>query len=505
VTAAADRRLRRFGRDGTPSVVIVGAGLGGIATGVKLCKAGIDTFTIVERSPGVGGVWWDNRYPGAEVDVPSHLYSYSFARRDWSRTHARRDELHGYLEDVVDQFDLRRRIRLGTSVNEAMWDEATHTWAIHLDSGETLTCHILISAVGFLNYPNRPTWPGLGGFAGPSFHTSEWDHAADLQGKRIAVVGTGSTAAQVVPELAGVAEHLYVFQRDPGWVMPKGDRNFTDGERAELGKWRNHWKLRLNVLYLLEKGVLLGGIYRPGTKLNTAREQMCRRYIDATFADRPDLRAALTPAYHYPGKRPIFATGYYPALLRDNVELVPHAVTSVTERGVIAADGIERQVDVLVYATGYLAANYLPRLRIVGRGGKALHDVWDGEPAAFLGLAVPGFPNFFMIYGPNTNGGEIVSNTERQAEYAVRVAQRLRHGRVTSVEVKRSWYRRYNVWLQNRMQNTSWSETRNYFTSPSGRIVTQWPYGATFYGLLTKLLGRVSEKARTLSEPRERP
>lgn len=490
----------RFGPAGTPTVVIVGAGLGGIAAGVKLTKAGIDTFTILERSAGIGGVWWDNRYPGAEVDVASHLYSYSFFRRDWSRTHARRDELHEYLEDVVDKFDLRQQIRLGTTVDEATWDDSTHTWSVRLDSGETLTCHILISAVGFLNHPNRPSWPGLEGFAGPSFHTSEWEHEHELEGKRIAVVGTGSTAAQVVPELAKTAKQIYLFQRDPGWVMPKGERDFTEDERSELGKWYQHWKLRLSILLLLEKGVLRGDVYRPGTKRNLAREEMCRNYIDATFADRPDLRDAVTPSYHYPGKRPIISTGYYPSLLCDNVELVPHAVTSVTEKGVIAADGIERQVDVLVLSTGYQAANYLPRLRVVGRDGKSLHDVWAGEPYAFLGLTVPGFPNFFMIYGPNTNGGEIVSNTERQAEYAARVAKRLRRGRVTSVEVKRSWCQRYNSWLQGRMQNTSWSETHNYFTSASGRIVTQWPYGATLYGVMTKLLGRASEKARALDD-----
>jgi cation diffusion facilitator CzcD-associated flavoprotein CzcO len=371
---------------------------------------------------------------------------------------------------------------------------------VRLDDGDTLTAHILVSAVGFLNQPNYPTWPGLDDFEGPKFHTSRWEHEHDLSGKRIAIVGTGSTACQAVPELAEVASKLYVFQRDPGWVMPKGDRDFTPAERASLQSPIEHWKLRLKTLYLIEKGVWRGAIYRPGSKVNEAREELCRTYIHNTFADRPDLEQALTPSYHYPGKRPIFASGFYPALKRDNVELVPRAVVSVTPHGIVDVDGVEREIDVLIMATGFRAAEYLSGLRVVGRDGVELHDYWAGEPEAFLGITVPGFPNFFMLYGPGTNGGEIVSNLERQSEYAVRVARRLMREEVTSVEVKPAWYRRYNEWLQWTVQNTSWTETHTYFVSKSGRVVTQWPYGATLYGAMTKILGRASETARTLGD-----
>jgi cation diffusion facilitator CzcD-associated flavoprotein CzcO len=456
---------------------------------------------MFEQSLGIGGVWWDNRYPGCEVDVASHLYSYSFTRHDWTRTHARRDELQKYLEGIVDQFGLRSHLRLGTKVEEARWDEATHTWKVRLDDGHTHTGHVLISAVGFLNHPNYPDWPGLEKFAGPKFHTSRWEHEHDLRGKRVAIVGTGSTACQAVPFLAEDAARLYVFQRDPGWVMPKGDRDFTPEERARLQRPLEHWKLRIKTAYLIEKGVWGGALYRPGTKVNDAREALCRAYIHDSFADRPDLEAAVSPTYHYPGKRPIFASGFYPALKRDNVELVPRAVESVTETGIVDVDGIERAIDVLIMSTGFTAANYLPRLPVFGRDGRSLHEVWAGEPAAFLGMTVPGFPNFFMLYGPNTNGGEIVSNLERQSEYAVRVTKRLWREGVTSVETKRWWFDAYNNWLQKRMQNTSWTETHTYFLSASGRIVTQWPYGATLYGLMTKLFGRVAETARTLPAP----
>jgi cation diffusion facilitator CzcD-associated flavoprotein CzcO len=488
----------RFGPAGTPTVVIVGGGFGGIAAGVKLKKAGIDTFTIVESSLGVGGVWWDNTYPGCEVDVASHVYSYSFVRHDWTRTHARRDELQKYLEGVLDEFGLRPHLRLGTSVEEARWDEGTDTWSVRLDDGETLTAHLLVSAVGFLNHPNYPNWPGLDDFEGPKFHTSRWEHEHDLTGKRVAIVGTGSTACQAVPELADVASKLYVFQRDPGWIMPKGDRDFSPEERTALQRPLEHWKLRLKTLYLIEKGVWRGAIYRPGSKVNQAREELCRTYIHNMFADRPDLEQAVTPTYHYPGKRPIFASGFYPALKRDNVELVSRAVASVTKHGIVDVDGVEREIDVLIMATGFKAAEYLPRLRVVGRGGVELHDFWSGEPEAFLGITVPNFPNFFMLYGPGTNGGEIVSNLERQSEYALRVAKRLMREGVTRVEVKPGWYRRYNRWLQKACDNTSWTETHTYFVSKLGRVVTQWPYGATLYGALTKVLGRASETAGTL-------
>jgi cation diffusion facilitator CzcD-associated flavoprotein CzcO len=486
------------GAVGRVDVVIVGGGFGGIAAGVKLKQAGFDTFTICEQSDGIGGTWWDNTYPGAEVDVVSHLYSYSFKRNDWTRTHARRDELQRYLEGAVDDWGLRPHFRLRTKVERADWDERTRRYTVHLDGGEELTCNVLISAVGLLNHPNYPSWPGLEDFEGPKFHTSRWEHQHDLTGKRVAVVGTGSTAVQLVPEIAPVVKQLYLFQREPGWIVPKGERDFTPEERATLRRPLRRRMERMKTFRLLEKNLWGGAIYRPGTKVNTLREQQCRAYIDREFAEHPELREAVTPAYPYPGKRPIFHSTFYAALKRDNVELVPKAVASVTPTGIVDVDGVEREIDVLVIATGFKAAEYLPDLEVTGVGGRTIHEAWAGEPYAFLGIAVPGFPNFFMLYGPNTNGGEIVFFLERQSEYAVRVAKRLRRGRVSAVEVRRSWTDAYNRWLQSKMKGTSWVVSRNYFAAPSGsgRIVTQWPYGALFYGLLTKALGPLSERGR---------
>jgi cation diffusion facilitator CzcD-associated flavoprotein CzcO len=365
-----------------------------------------------------------------------------------------------------------------------------------LDDGTVDECHALVSAVGFLNVPRYPDWPGLDSFGGPAFHTARWEHQHDLAGKVVAVVGTGSSATQLVPAIQPIVEQLYVFQREPGWILPKGERDFSDEERTALARpWRHRWE-RWRQRYLIEKNLWTGRLFRPGTRLNRAREQLCRQYIDRKFADRPDLREAVTPTYPYPGKRPVLASTFYSALKRGNVELVPRAVSSVTRTGVVDADGVERSVDVIVMATGFRASDYLSRLRVVGRDGHTLHDRWAGEPRAYLGITVPGFPNFFMLYGPGTNGGELVIMLESQAEYAVRAIRRMMRERVTAVEVKPRFEARWNRWLQSRMEGTSWTMTNNYFTSPTGKVVTQWPYGNLLYRALTKTMGPMSEATR---------
>ncbi len=486
-----------FGPSGTPRVVIVGAGFGGIAAGVYLKRAGIETFTIYESSLGIGGVWWDNTYPGAEVDVGSHLYCFSFKSNDWTRTHAGQPELQKYLEEAVDEFGLRSHFRLGTTVRSARWDEARHVWRVELDDGSIDECHALISAVGFLNVPRYPDWPGLETFRGPKFHTARWEHQHDLTGKTVAIVGTGSSASQIVPAIQPIVGKLYVFQREPGWVLAKGDRDFDDAERAAFAnRWRRRrerWRLK----YQLERNLIGGTLWHPGSKRQVAREQLCRKYIGKVFKDRPDLAAAVTPSYPYPGKRPIFSTGFYPALKKPNVELVPKAVASVVPNGVIDTDGVERTTDVIVMATGFQPANYLARLPLTGRDGRTLTEYWNGEPRAFLGITVPGFPNFFMLYGPGTNGGEIVTMLEAQSKYAVRSIKRMMRERVTAIEVRPSCEARWHRWLQSKMAGTSWTLSNNYFTSQTGAVVTQWPYGNYVYTVLARLFGRASETTRT--------
>jgi cation diffusion facilitator CzcD-associated flavoprotein CzcO len=470
--------------------------MGGIAAGVKLVKAGIRSFTIFEKSPGIGGTWWDNRYPGAECDVASYLYSYGFISYDWSRSHARQHEIQAYLEHVVDTFGLRPHFRFGTAVNEAVWNEVEHRYAVTLANGERHDFDVVVSAVGLLNVPNIPTWPGRDSFSGVSFHTARWESEHDLAGKRVAVVGTGSTAVQVVAEIAPIVGKLLLFQREPGWILPKNVVDYTDEQRAKLQRTSRKLLARAILRYNNEKGLRRGAVFHPESAQSKAGEQMARDFIARELGDRPDLAAAVTPSYPYPGKRPVAHGSYYATLKRDNVELVPRAVVAFSEHGVMDAGGTEHPIDVLVMATGFNAAQFLPMLSIRGRDGRTLHEVWAGEPFAFLGITVPGFPNFFMLYGPNSNGGEIIFVLERGAEHAVRAVKTMMRRGVTAVEVRRSWCDRYNRWLQAKMQGTSWTRSRNYFTSASGRVVTQWPFGALFYGFLVHTIGRVSQTTR---------
>jgi cation diffusion facilitator CzcD-associated flavoprotein CzcO len=314
-----------------------------------------------------------------------------------------------------------------------------------------------------------------------------------LTGKVVAVVGTGSSATQVAPAIQPMVKQLYVFQREPGWIMPKGERDFTDEERMAFAKPLRRKRERWRLQYMLEKNLWGGRLFRPGSKLNQARERFCVDYIAREFADRPDLREAVTPTHPFGGKRPVFASTFYPALKEPNVELVPRAVDSVTRTGIVDAMGIERAVDAIVMATGFQPTNYLARLPVAGRDGRTLHEHWAGEPRAYLGITVPGFPNFYMLYGPGTNGGELVIMLESQAEYAVRAVKRMIRERVTAIEVRPSFEATWYRWLQSRMKGTSWTMCNNYFRSRTGKIVTQWPSGNIVYRVLTKLLGRISE------------
>jgi cation diffusion facilitator CzcD-associated flavoprotein CzcO len=490
-----------FGPSGTPTVAIVGAGMGGISAGVLLRRAGIESFTIYEKSARVGGTWWDNQYPGAEVDVDSYVYSFPFKRHDWTRTHARQAELHRYLEETVDDFDLAAHLRFRTGVTRAEWDDDRHLYRLTLTTGEETECHVLISAVGFLNVPHYPDWPGLEDFRGPSFHTSRWEHQHDLRGKRIAVVGTGSTASQLVPALQPVVSKLLVFQREPGWVLPKGDHDYTTAERRRLHNPLVHRYRRAKWYWGAEKRLWNGSAYRPGTPVHTAAEEAARQYIAKAFEDRPDLIASMTPSYPFWGKRTIFSSDFYPALKQPNVEVVPRAVSAVTRQGVVDVDGVEHPVDALVLATGFQPTNYLAHLEVVGRSGESIQKYWDGEPRAFLGVTVPTFPNFYMLYGPGTNGGEIALNLRNQAAYARRAIKRMIRDGVTAIEVKRSWADPYHAWLQSKMADTAWAVSNNYFTTSTGKVVTQWPFSALDYGALLKTLGRPSETTRCRGVP----
>ncbi|MEZ4333665.1 MAG: NAD(P)/FAD-dependent oxidoreductase [Myxococcota bacterium] len=491
-----------FGEQRTPVVAIVGAGFGGIAAAYTLRRAGISSLTIFEASPRIGGTWWDNRYPGCEVDVASHMYSFPFKPHDWSRTHASRAELHAYLEETVEEYGLGPFLKLGVSVDRAVWDESLHRWKLTLGNGETFVCHVLISAVGFLNVPRYPAWPGLDRFEGPKFHTARWEDEHDLTNRTVAVVGTGSSATQIVPAIAPIAKRVHLFQRSPGWVLPKGDRDYTAEERRQSRNRLRHRLRRAKGFWDIERSSWRGAFWKPGTRVNAHGKAAALGYIDRVFADRPDLKALVTPAYPYPGKRPIFSSNYYESLLLPNVELIPHAVARVTPHGLVDDAGTERKIDVLVMATGFQPTNYLARIEVVGRGGRTLKEYWNDEPRGFMGVTVPGFPNFFMLYGPGTNGGEIVTSLLAQSSHALRSIRRMMREGSTAVEVKPFWADVWHAWLQDGMRGTAWVDSENYFKNAAGRIVTQWPYGAQTYRLLSRLLSRPSETTRKLGSNR---
>jgi cation diffusion facilitator CzcD-associated flavoprotein CzcO len=355
-----------------------------------------------------------------------------------------------------------------------------------------------VAATGFLNIPKLPSWPGLDTFRGPKFHTARWEHQHDLSGKTVAVVGTGSTATQVVPELAKTVKKLYLFQREPGWIVPKGERDHTPQERARLQRTLPYRLERLKWFWATEKRIWRGDPFRPGTGANDLGRRGALAFIEKQLADRPDLAKAVTPDYPFWGKRLILNSTFYAALKEPNVELVPRAVTAVTPDGVIDADGVSREVDVLVMATGFKTTDYLGTLEIHGSGGRTLQEHWAGEPRAFLGLTVRGFPNFYIMYGPGTNGGEIVSVLMRQAEHIVRSLKRIRRGTATALEVSNAWEAVYDAWLQSQVATTAWAVSDNYYKASSGRIVTQWPFSAGVYGLFVAALGRLSERGRRL-------
>lgn len=504
---ACNKRLSQqlFGEAGTPRIAIIGGGFGGIGLGVKLVEAGIETFTIFEKNETFGGTWWENTYPGAEVDSPSYLYSYSFRPYDWSRNFARQPELLEYMSTVIEEHELLPRFEFNTNIESVVWDEDAHEYEVHTSTGERSRFHVVVSAVGLLNALKYPDWPGLDEFEGPKFHTARWEHEHDLSGKRVAFVGTGCTAAQAVPEIAPIVKQLYLFQREPGHVLPKGARNFTADERAAR---RGPIASRIERLKCFVETAEVRGttVPLPGSQLNEKYGKMCLDYIQEIFHDRPDLVEKVTPLYPFYGKRIILADDFYPSLRRDNVELIPKAVERITKNTVVAADGVEREVDVLVIGTGFQPANFLAHLKVVGREGKSIHEVWDGTPRALLGVAVARFPNFYMLYGPNSNGGEILFHEEQQIGYIVRSIKRMIREGVTSLELKQTVMDRFNRWLQSRLESSSFGRRAvgyklGYYRSPTGTVVTQWNQGLTLFWLLSKILAPFASIAKRHTTP----
>lgn len=477
-------------------VAIIGAGLGGIATAVKLQKKTSATFVIFEKSAEVGGTWFVNRYPGCEVDIHSHAYSFSFDRNDWPRTHATQPELLAYANRIVDEHGLRDHLRLNTTVTDLSWEESERHYTLRTSDGEQHTFDVVVSAVGLLSVPKYPDWPGLSDFEGVCFHTSRWENH-DLSGKRVAVVGTGSTAAQVVPGIADQVGSLLVFQRQPGWVEPKNERAFSPFERWLYRDVPGAQKLHRAWLFYKSAKRIRG--YDASSKMQVRLRQNCLDFIAASIDD-PALREAVTPDYPWGCKRPVLASTFYSALTLPHVELVPHAVTSVRPDGLVDDTGTFRPVDVLILSTGFQPTKFLTGIDVKGQEGRSLHDVWRSRASAFLGITVSGFPNFFILYGPNTNGGlSIIAQLERQAEVAVRAVRQLQRHRGDLVDTDNRAQRWFVDWVDRRIRtkaSATESGCHNYYHTPEGDNVTQWPGSHLLYLAMTRTLGRWGIRAR---------
>jgi cation diffusion facilitator CzcD-associated flavoprotein CzcO len=472
-----------------PRIVIVGAGFGGIGLAIKLREAGIETFTILERADSIGGVWRDNFYPGLTCDIQSHLYSLSFEPNpDWSRIYAPRDEILAYQERLVTKHGLGRHIRLGTAVARADFDESEAVWRITTEDGEKLEADIFICATGQLSRPAPAPLPGLESFEGPSFHSSRWDDGVDLAGKRVAVVGTGASAIQLVPEIADEVERLHVFQRSAPWVVPKNDRAYSKLERRVFR--RLPALQRLNRLRQFLRYEALGWAVTRGQRVKRFVEAQMLKGLEKEVPD-PELRERVTPRYPIGCKRILISDDWYATLQRPDVELVTDAVTEVVPHGIVTADDVERPVDVIVLATGFRTTEFLAPMEIAGVGGHDLNETWRDGAEAYLGMTISGFPNLFMLYGPNTNlgVGSILSVHESQIRYVLEAIEELRRSGARYLDVRPEVQRTFNDELQEELVDSVWTAgCSNWYRTESGKVVNNWPGLVSEYDRRTREL-----------------
>jgi cation diffusion facilitator CzcD-associated flavoprotein CzcO len=465
-------------------VLIVGAGFSGLGMAIKLLEAGTTSFLVIEKADDVGGTWYVNQYPGCACDIPSHLYSFSFDRNpEWSRMYARREEIQDYLKSCVQRYGLAPHIRVNAAMRSAVWDESAALWRVTTADGANFQARVLISAVGALHVPLYPQIKGLDKFAGPAFHSTEWDASVQLAGKRLAVVGTGASAIQFVPEIAPTADRLYVFQRTPPWVVPKSD--FAIPER-----WRKRFRKVPPVGWIFRKALFLlyelrvFSFLRKGW-LRKRAEEIARKHMEEQVPD-PALRARLTPSYEFGCKRVLISNDYYPALQRPNVELVTDRITEVREHSIVTQDGTERQVDVLIYGTGFRASEPLHDVSIVGRNGVGIAQAWSERISAFLGVTVSGFPNFFILLGPNTGLGHnsVVLMIEAQVAYVMNCLRLMRRRGSQVMEVKPDIQKRFVEEIKQRLSGTVWQSggcVSWYQDAKTGENPTVWPGSVVAY------------------------
>jgi cation diffusion facilitator CzcD-associated flavoprotein CzcO len=456
-------------------VVIVGAGFGGIGMALALQRAGIDDYLIVDGGDELGGTWRDNTYPGAACDVPASLYSYSFWPGRPSRRFPGQPETLGYLQEVSAQRGLGQHTRFDSRVASAEFDERLARWNITLEGGATLHANALVSAVGQLNRPALPDIAGRADFAGPSWHSARWNHDVDLAGKRVAVIGTGASAIQFVPEVAKAAAHVDVYQRTAPYVLPKPDRPYRNAEQLIFDRFPVVRKVDRLRTFLYGELLTSGFVLSP--KLLAQPMRMWRRQLDEQIADEK-LRERCVPGYVMGCKRVLFSNDWYPALARENVDLVTDAIDRVAPSGVVTADGTVREADVIIYGTGFQTLDFLAPISVTGLDGRELHETWRDGAEAYLGITVSGFPNFFMLYGPNTNlgGNSIIYMLEGQIGYALGGIRALEDDGLDWLDVRPEVQNSFNKWVKAASRTSVWeSGCTSWYTTASGRNTNNWP------------------------------
>ncbi|WP_067715288.1 flavin-containing monooxygenase [Nocardia yamanashiensis] len=471
-----------------PSIIIIGTGFGGIGMAMELTRAGFHDFVLLERGTDVGGVWRENTYPGAECDVPSPLYSFSFEPNpDWSKRCAPQAEIQRYLRGLTEKYGLLDKIRFGADVTAAEYDDATGEWTVRLAGGDVLTAAVLVSAVGQLSRPAVPNIPGGESFAGAAFHSAAWDHSVELTGKRVAVIGTGASAIQFVPAIQPRVASLTLFQRSATWILPKPDTDYDATRRALFRRLPPVLLAERLAWWALCETVSLSIVDIPA--IRPLVSGISKRHLAKQVAD-PDLRAKLTPDAPPGCKRGLFSNDYFPALTQPNTRVETTAITEITPTGVRTADGTLHEVDVIIYGTGFKGTEFLWPMTVTGAQGRKLHDEWSGGAKAFKGITVSGFPNMFLLYGPNTNlgAGSIVHIIESQTRY-IRQAVALLADRPGHVlEVRPEAEAAYDNRIQDRLGRSVWNFCTSWYRNAAGRITNNWPGTVTGYRLETRRL-----------------
>ena len=459
-------------------VLIIGSGFAGLAMAQRLMRAGRDDFLILERGDSVGGTWRDNHYPGCACDIPSHLYSFSFAPNpEWTRMYASQPEIRGYLERTATEVGARPHLRFGATVTAAELDERTGLWNVSVNGDETITARVVVSGIGGLSNPSYAQVPGLETFKGASFHSAEWDHDFDFTGKRVAVIGTGASAIQFVPRIAPQVKQLHLFQRTAPWIIPKRDRPIPRAERALYRRFPSAQRAYRRFIYWALESRVLAFSLEP--RIMKLAGRLTRLHIRRQIAD-PKLRRTVTPNYVMGCKRILISNDYYPALDRDNVDVVTDGVERVTETGIVTADGRELEVDAIIHGTGFKVHDMLSGFRITGRDGADLEQVWaERGMQAHRGTALAGFPNLFFLLGPNTGLGHnsIIHMIESQAHYVSELLRSMDAERAWSAEPRPEAQERFNHELQAGLDGAVWSQggCRSWYLDAEGRNTVLWP------------------------------